>query len=186
MNYKFLVSAVVALLATTGSSVQATTIQESKNRFRISQGVAFDIANESVLTYTFSWSDDGGDFLNIPNPTLILYSGQTYTFQRVSPAHPFVITDNTMPVTGSDGSFLRDTLDGAVIDAATLEPIADFTADGGPTTDLISWTPDAVDAGTYYYTCRVLTHTRMTGALEVLDSTVSTNPSSWSAIKSLY
>ncbi len=64
--------------------------------------------------------------------------------------------------------FERTTFDGAVIDAATLQPIADFTADPAPTDDFIEWTPGVGDVGNYFYTCRITGHRGMTGAIRVV------------------
>ena len=87
---------------------------------------------------------------------------------RTTSFHPFVICNDTLPITGTDGSYSRTTSDGAVIDAATLTPIADFTADPAPAADFIEWTPEAVDVGTYYFTCRVTGHLGMAGRIEVV------------------
>ena len=74
------------------------------------------------------------------------------------------ITGDTLPVQGSDGSFSRNTIDGDAIDAVSLQPLEAFTADPAPTSDAITWTPAE---GDYFYTCRVTSHTGMTGAIRV-------------------
>lgn len=134
--------------------------------FRFENDTVFDIGNSGASHYLFNW-DAGTDEID---PTLELIAGNTYSFQRTSGAHPFVITDDTLPVSGTDGSYSRTTTDGAVIDDATLKPLADFTADPGPTSDLILWTPTEADLGQYYYTCRVTGHTGMTGSIRVLSA----------------
>ena len=105
---------------------------------------------------------------------------------RVTSLHPLVITDGSLPTSGTDGSYQRTTTDGAVIDAATLTPIADFTADPAPTTDFISWTPDVGQIGNYFYTCRVTGHVGMTGGIRIVPGPVPNERSSWSAVKGLY
>jgi hypothetical protein len=84
-----------------------------------------------------------------------------------------VITDTTLPVSGTDGSYQRDTFSGAVIDAATLAPIADFTADPAPTTDFIEWSLTSADIGDYFYTCRITGHFGMAGRIEVVAGVVA-------------
>jgi len=80
-------------------------------------------------------------------------------------------------ISGTDGAYSRTTSDSALITAATLTPIANFTADPSPTTDLISWTPDAL--GDFWYTCSVTGHTGMTGLISVVPE-----PSSFALIAS--
>ena len=143
----------------------AATNQVDTHTWEITEGVAFTLNNEGATSFLFNWSDASGNFVDVADPTIILTAGETYTFQRLPPARPFVITDTTLPVDGTDGNFFRTTSDGAVIDAATLDPISDFTADPGPTADFISWTPTE---GEYFYTCRVTGHTGMTGRILVV------------------
>lgn len=138
------------------------------NRFTVSEGVAFTIGNTGASDFLFNWSDTGGTFTNKADVTLVLTTGQTYTFKRTSSAHPFAImgASAALLITGSDGSFSRGTSDGAVINGATLTPIANFTADPAPTDDLISWTPTSI--GDFFYTCTVPSHPGMTGKIEVI------------------
>jgi plastocyanin len=161
--------AVFAAASFTASAVADTTLLRP-DVYLVDEGVAFGIANDGASDFLFSWTDASGTFADIADPTIILVAGQTYTFTRTSGMHPFVITDDTLPVSGSDGSYVRDTQDGDTIDDATLKPIADFTADPAPTDDFISWTPAEADAGTYYYTCRVTGHTGMAGRIRVVPS----------------
>ena len=163
-----LVTAFIATAVSAAATAQTTQI--NPNRYRVETGVAFDIGNVGASDYTFAWTDSSGSFSGIADPTLELVAGQTYTFQRVSGSHPFAICDDTLPVSGSDGSYGRITADIILINAATLEPIADFTADPAPTTDLISWTPTSADLGVYYYTCTVTGHVGMTGRIEIIEA----------------
>ncbi len=149
-------------------TAHADTTQKGPSIYAIDEGVAFSIASAGVSSFLFNWSDDSGTFADIEDPTLILTAGETYTFARTTSFHPYVICDDTLPVSGTDGSYNRDTADGAVIDGATLQPIPDFTADPAPTDDFIEWTPGLDDVGTYYYTCRVTGHTGMTGRIEIV------------------
>ena len=61
----------------------------------------------------------------------------------------------------------RTTTDLAVIEAAVLDPFDDFRADPAPTDDFIEWTPSADDAGEYFYSCHIIFHTGMVGAIRV-------------------
>lgn len=163
----------IAIAAATCGSALAATTELDANTFAIDEGVAITLGNIGASHFTFNWSDTSGTFSDLQDPTLVLTAGETYTFQRISGSHPFVITDDTLPVSGTDGSFQRTTFSGAVIDAATLQPIADFTADPGPTSDLITWTPGLDDLGEYFYTCRVTGHPGMTGAIRVVPAPAS-------------
>ncbi|RNC80358.1 MAG: hypothetical protein ED559_00640 [Phycisphaera sp.] len=158
----------IAATALITGTAAADTTQKGPSIYAVDEGVAFSLNNDGASSFVFSWTDDSGTFSEINDPTLILTAGQTYTFMRTTSFHPFVICDDTLPISGTDGSYSRTTADGAVIDAATLTPIADFTADPAPTTDFIEWTPQTNDVGTYYYTCRVTGHLDMTGRIDVV------------------
>ncbi|UYV11689.1 MAG: hypothetical protein NCW75_10305 [Phycisphaera sp.] len=155
------------LLAAASAPVLAQTTQPDPNVYRVPGGVEFSLNHFGANDYRFDWSDSGGMFVDIVDPTLILTAGQTYIFRRVSSSHPFAITDDTLEVTGGDGTYSRVTFDTDVIDDATLKPIEDFTADPAPTDDFIEWTPTADDVGNYFYTCTIAFHTGMTGAIRV-------------------
>jgi hypothetical protein len=179
---KFLAAcAVVVLLA---GSAQSETIVQGPNRYEVTAGVTFSVDNLSSNGYLLSWFDDTGTISGVLNPTLVLRVGQTYTFRRVSAKHPLVLANASLPVSGTDGAFVRTTSDRTVIDAAILQPLADFTADPAPTTDAIVWTPtgDAV----YYYTCDVPAHTSMTGQIVSGAGSVAAEARSWSSLKALY
>lgn len=157
------------------SIVWSVTILQSASVYSVSEGVAFDIGNNGASDFTFSWADSSGSFgttTSISDPTLVLTAGQTYTFQRTSGAHPFIITDDTLPVNGTDGSYSRATFSSTVMNNAILGGPSDtstFRADPGPTTDLISWTPTSALIGDdFYYTCYVTGHTGMTGRISVV------------------
>jgi hypothetical protein len=169
MNTTARITRLAAVAMFAGTSAAETT-QIAPNIYKVDAGVAFSMDNNGISGFSFSWTDSSGTFTNIEDPTLILSSGETYTFMRTTGAHPFVICDDTLPIIGTDGAFSRTTTDGAVIDAATLTPIADFTADPAPTTDLISWSLTDSDIATYYYTCRVTGHLDMAGKIDVVSA----------------
>lgn len=154
-----------SLILATPSHAQTTLV--SPNVYSVDSGVAFTLGNSGATSFLFNWTDPTGapppSFSNIADPTLILRIGQTYTFQRITAAHPFAIMNNSAAafMTGTDGSYSRTTADINVINNATLTPIADFTANPGPTTDFISWTPSQV--GNFWYTCTVTSHPGMSG-----------------------
>jgi plastocyanin len=174
---------VLSLLLVFAGSAAADTTMIGPNTYRVSSGVEFTLGNNGSSDYLFNWSDSSGSYSNVADPTLILVTGQTYTFRRLTTAHPFVITDSTLPVSGSAGSYSRTTTSSSVINSATLDPIADFTADPGPTTDAIVWTLEASDEGNYYYTCSVTFHAGMTGAIEVIQQGVPNEQTSLGQVK---
>ena len=158
------------------AAANAATTQISTNVYEVTEGVAFDVGNNFSSHFTFTWTDPGetsAAATGVEDVTLNLTAGETYTFQRTSNNHPFVIMDASAGdfMTGSDGSYNRTTTDGTDIDNATLEPIADFTADPSPADDLISWTP--TKTGDYWYTCTVTGHTGMAGKISVVPEPAS-------------
>lgn len=154
----------------------AQTLIVSPAVYSVNSGVAFTLGNNGTSDFLFNWTDPTGatplSFSNISDPTLILTVGQTYTFQRISGAHPFAIMDNSAAafMTGTNGSYSRTTSSSTDINNATLTPIADFTADPGPTSDLISWTPTQL--GDFWYTCTVTGHRGMSGKFTVTSAVV--------------
>jgi PEP-CTERM putative exosortase interaction domain len=158
------------------AAANAATTQISSNVYEVTEGVAFDVGNIGASDFTFTWTDPGetsAAATGVQDVTLNLTAGETYTFQRTSSAHPFVIMDARAAsfMDGSDGSYSRTTTSGAAIDNATLKPIVDFRAEPAPTSDLISWTP--TQTGDYWYTCRVATHTGMAGKISVVPEPAS-------------
>lgn len=176
VNYSIITRVFLGLLiSATYSFAVSTTI--SPNIVKVDEGVDFTLGNDASSDFIFTWTDPGASspsFSNVSDPTLVLTIGETYTFQRSSSLHPFVIMDNTAAtfISGSDGSYSRTTTSGTDIDNATLKPIADFTADPAPTTDLINWTPSA--QGDFWFTCRVTSHTGMSGKISVVPEPAST------------
>lgn len=156
-----------AAMAVAGTGFAQTT-EVSPHVFRVESGVDFELNHNGFSDYLFNWTDSSGSVVNEEDPTLILTAGEVYTFRRLTSSHPFVITDSTLPITGIDGFYERDTFDGSEIDGSTLSPIADFTADPGPTTDMIEWSLVSEDIGEYYYTCRVEFHVGMAGRIQVV------------------
>jgi hypothetical protein len=150
----------------------AVTTLVSPSRYSVSEGVAFTLGNSGASDFLFNWTDPSGapplSFSNIADPTLILTLGQTYTFQRITTAHPFVIMNNTAAafMSGTDGTYSRTTTSSTDINNATLTPIANFTANPGNPGNTISWTPSQV--GDFWYTCTVTSHPGMAGKITVI------------------
>lgn len=134
------------------------------------QGSAdFTIRHDGASDFLFSWTDASGTYTDVADPTLVLEVGETYTFTRVTEAHPFRITGEGLPVSGTHGSYLRTTTSTPEIDSFSLTPLEDFTSDPAPGDDAIVWTPSGGEVGDYWYTCLVVSHTGMTGAILVRD-----------------
>lgn len=157
--------------------LQADTVVVGGGIYEVNEGVNFELRHVSSSNYLFSWEDpDGTTFTDIPDPELHLTVGETYTFERYSTAHPFRITTDQLPVkvlaTAGGRLLQRDTQDEAVIDAASLTPLADFTADPSTVNEVASGDPITLavtesHVGTHYYTCTVVSHDFMTGAIVV-------------------
>lgn len=147
---------------------QAVTTLVSTSRYSVTEGVAFTLGNIGASDFTFNWTDPSGapplSSVNIADPTLTLTLGQTYTFQRTTGSHPFVIMNSTASafITGADGNYSRLITSTATdINNATL-----FTASPAPGGSTISWTPNQV--GDFYYTCSVTSHQGMSGKINVI------------------
>ena len=162
----------LAVLATGVAS--ADTTQTGPSVYEIDAGVTINMGSQGSASFLFEWLDKSGFFTNLQDPTLILTAGETYTFINDTGFHPFIITEGALlPVQGTDGDYFRTTTSTAVMDAATLQPIADFTsAPGG--NDPIVWTPTADDIGDYWYTCRITGHLDMTGRIEIVGAPACT------------
>jgi len=163
-SLRLIPACVVLLLTTLTFSAQAVTTLVSPKVYSVTEGVTFSLANNFASDFIFSWTDPSGtpanSFTNIADPTLKLSIGQTYTFQRISGSHPFVIMNNTISsfISGTDGSFSRTTSDFTTITNATI-----FTANPGTPGPAVNWTPTI--AGDYFYTCSVGSHVGMTGKI---------------------
>lgn len=164
---RYAICAVAAVMAI-AAAASADTIQDGAI-FTIDEGVDFGLNNAGANDFLFNWTDpDGGpSWIDEVDPTLVLTAGETYTFVRNTTSHPFIIMDSSAAafITGTDGAYQRTTTDGALLDAATLQPIEDFTADPAPSGVVITWTPTV---GDYWYTCRVTGHLGMTGRIQVV------------------
>jgi hypothetical protein len=158
---------IIATLIAASTLAHADTTQTGPSTYVVDAGVTFTLLSQGASHFLISWSDDSGTFTDIVDPTLVLSSGETYIFDNDTFSHPFRITNDTLPVSGTDGSFNRETSSITVINDASLQPIADFTADPEPAVDAITWTPGNDDAGDYYYTCLVLSHAGMTGKITI-------------------
>jgi len=164
----------------------AETTQLSTHVYKVDEGVTFSISNSGATSFLLSWSDSGGTFTDVEDPSIILSINETYVFKRTTGSHPLLITDATLPTDGTDGSYFRTTTDAGVINAAVLTPVADFTADPAPTSDEISWTPSGSQIGNYFYTCAVVFHTGMTGGIRVVMDSVDTDEGSVGELKARF
>ncbi len=165
MNKNIIASGILALCV---SLAGADTTQTGPSVYEVDAGVTFDITALGSSSFLLTWTDKSGFFSNVNDPTLILTAGDTYTFTANTGFHPFIITHGALlPVTGTDGNYTRTTSSGAVLDAATVQPIADFTSnpDGS---DPIEWAITEADVGDYWYTCRISVHQIMIGRIEVV------------------
>lgn len=178
MNYKFwpalIASTVAACFLLCATLSQASTTLLGPSLYRITEGVAFTLGNNGSSAFTFNWTDpgtSGASRSNIADPTLVLTLGQTYTFQRVSAAHPFIIMSDAaaafIDTQNGNGNFFRTTTDSTLINSTILNPAVDYTANPGvPVGNVISWTPST--EGNYWYTCQVASHTAMAGGFNVV------------------
>lgn len=178
MNCKFwpslntsTVGACFLLLATLS---QASTTLLGPSLYRITEGVAFTLGNNGASAFTFNWTDpgaSGASWSNVADPTLVLTLGQTYSFQRISSGHPFIIMSDAaaafIDTQNGNGNFFRTTTDSTLINSTILSPAVDYTANPGvPVGNVISWTPST--EGNYWYTCQVASHTAMAGGFNVV------------------
>ncbi len=157
---------IIATLIAASTLAHADTTQTGPDSYTIDAGVTLNIQSIGSSSFIVSWEDGSGTFSAF-DPTITLSAGETYVFDNQTFSHPFRITNDTLPVSGTDGSFTRTTSDITVINNASLQPIADFTSDPQPQDDPITWTPGNDDAGVYYYTCLVLSHAGMTGKIVI-------------------
>ena len=162
----------------------AETIALGPHRYEVTAGVTFNVANLSSTSYLFTWADDGGLIADVEDPTLVLHAGETYVFRRVTSKHPLLIADDTLPLDGGDGAWVRTTAEAADLDAAILQPADAFTADPALGDDPIAWTPAA--AGDYAYTCNVPAHVMMTGRIVVTAPDVPAPARRWEEVKARY
>lgn len=153
----------------------AETTLVRANVYNVPDSVAFSIDNYGASDFVFDWQNlspggpgTGITTVGIPDPTLILYVGTTYTFQRMTSAHPFIILNLGSGgfFTGTDGNFSRTTSD-------TSSLSVQFTASPGSTDyygypipgNMVTWTPTT--PGDYFYTCAVGSHQSMAGLITV-------------------
>lgn len=157
---------IVSSFLTLATMSHAATTLVSPSIYSVTEGVDFTIGNNGANDFLFNWTDPEGaspsSFSDIPDPTLILTRGQTYTFQRTTTAHPFAIMDNSAAdfIDGTDGSYFRTTQSSTDINNATF-----LTADPSPASP-ITWTPS--QNGDFWYTCTVTFHPNMAGKITVI------------------
>ena len=158
---------------------QAKTTVVGGGIYEVTEGVNFRIDAFASGSFYFSWNDpDGTECNNIQDPILHLTIGEIYTFERFTTGNPLRLTNGQLPVekvpSVAGPYYRRTTEDISVIDAASLTPLDDFTADpsamdGTPSGDVVTLQVSASLAGTLYYTSLVPGNTDMTGLLIVKD-----------------
>jgi hypothetical protein len=165
-------------------SLQGKTTAIGGGIYYVTEGVHFEIYAYSSGSFFFSWTDpDGTEFNNIQDPTLYLTIGETYTFERSSTGNPLRLTTDRLPVekvpSVAGPYYRRTTEDLDEIDAASLTPLTEFTADpsgvdGTLSGDIVVLNVTASIIGTLYYTSLVPGNSEMTGLLIVEDTSGST------------
>jgi plastocyanin len=160
-------SVLIAFLLSAASATHAVTIVGTNNVYQVDQGVTFKIDNIGSSHFTFTWRDPGSTTDSgsaISDPTFRLSVGQTYTFERVSSSHNFVLLKPSFTyMTGSEQSgYYRNTTSDAFITDHTLG-----TASYGGSA--YTWTPTALDVSRdFFYTCQVAGHQGMAGKITVI------------------
>lgn len=142
----FVSSTIAACLLLLATLSHASTTLLGPSLYRITEGVAFTLGNNGASDFTFNWTDPGtggASWSNIADPTLVLTSGQTYSFQRISSAHPFIIMGSAaaafIDTQGGNGNFFRTTTDPTLYNSTILNPAVDYTANpGNPVGNVIS------------------------------------------------
>ena len=158
-------SVLIAFLLSAASATHAVTIVGTNNVYQVDQGVTFTIGNNGSSDFIFNWTDPGSysdSFSNKLDPTLRLSVGQTYTFERVSSGHNFVLLKPSFTyMTGNEQQgYYRNTSTDAFISNHTY----DVAVYGGRS--VFTWTPTA--AGDFWYTCSVTSHNGMAGKITVI------------------
>lgn len=149
----------IALLAITAGLSNADTTQTGPHSYTVDEGVTFSFTAQTTDAFLISWTDSSGTFTQIADPTLTLSSGQTYVFRMMTIDHTLCITDDTLAVSGDDGSYVREE---NPIWPTVLQPNSDFIAHLDMS---ISWAVTGDDTGDYYYTSPVIVFTDMTGKI---------------------
>jgi plastocyanin len=161
-------SVLIAFLLSAASATHAVTIVGTNNVYQVDQGVTFTIGNNGSSDFIFNWTDPGSysdSFSNKLDPTLRLSVGQTYTFERVSSGHNFVLLKPSFTyMTGNEQQgYYRNTSTDAFISNHTY----DVAVYGGRS--VFTWTPTNLDVNRdYWYTCQVANHPEMAGKITVI------------------
>jgi len=181
-NFRSILSAFSFCLLTSVSHAETTL--ERANVYNVPDSVAFDIGNFDASDFVFNWQNQGAvTTQGISDPTLILSVGSTYTFERISGGHPFVILNvgNDAAFTGTDGSFYRTASDPSSLSILFTASPTSTDYYGYPTPgNIVSWTPTIT--GDYFYTCAVGSHGNMAGLLTVVAAVPEPSTLSFTAI----
>ena len=130
--------------------------------YQVNENASFQINNSGASHFVFTW---GSTFSGLNDPTLELYVGKNYSFNRISSSHPFAITKG-LPVTGALGSLsTTSSSPGSFVYQPENAGAFISSPDG---LDPISWTPTGADIGIYHYACTVSGHVGMVGQIAVV------------------
>ena len=132
--------------------------------YRVNENASFRIDNSGASHFVFTWGSNS-TFSGLNDPTLELYVGKSYIFNRITSSHPFAITKG-LPVTGTLGSLsTTSSSPGSFVYQPSLTG-AFISNPGG--LDPISWTPTGAEIGIYHYVCTVSGHVSMVGQIAVV------------------
>ena len=132
--------------------------------YRVVESASFQIQNNGASDFVFAWGSNP-TYSGIFDPSLELYVGQTYIFNRITSAHPFAITKN-LPVQGAPGSLSTTSFNPSSF-VYQPEVSGAFVSNPGGS-DPISWAPTSAEIGTYHYVCTVSGHVSMVGQITVV------------------
>ena len=132
--------------------------------YRVNENASFQINNSGASHFVFTWGSNS-TFSGLNDPTLELYVGKSYIFNRITSSHPFAITKG-LPVTGTLGS-LSTTSPSPGDFVYRPETAGTFISNPGGS-DPVSWTPTGAEIGIYHYVCTVSGHVSMVGQIAVV------------------
>lgn len=159
---KITLTKIILFLLAMPTAYSSTTLVDGT--YRVVESASFQINNSGASHFVFTWGSNP-TISGITDPTLELYVGKSYIFNRTTSAHPFAITKN-LPVQGAPGS-LSTTSTSTSSFVYLPEDSGAFVSNPGGA-DPISWTPTTAEIGTYHYVCTVSGHVNMVGQITVV------------------
>ena len=132
--------------------------------YQVNENTSFQIDNSGASHFVFTWGSNS-TFSSLNDPTLELYVGKNYSFNRTTSSHPFAITKN-LPVTGTPGSLSTTSSSPSSFVYQPSLTGAFISNPGG--SDPVSWTPTGAEIGIYHYVCTVSGHVSMVGQIAVV------------------